>query len=107
LAAVLDGMNRAQAARTLLERRVVHIHDIQADPDYTLDVAQSRLGQQHVGEGDCGLSLHGADVDEHVPPALIRLNEAVALCLIEPFPLSSRYRDFLLIESASARSWEP
>ena len=27
--------------RTLLERRVVHIHDIQADPEYTLTVARS------------------------------------------------------------------
>ena len=27
--------------RTLLERRVVHIHDIQADPEYTLSIARS------------------------------------------------------------------
>ena len=27
--------------RTLLERRVVHIHDIQADPEYTLTIARS------------------------------------------------------------------
>jgi hypothetical protein len=35
--------------------------------------------------------FHRRDVDEHVPAAAVRLNEAIALCWIEPLNCSGRY----------------